>query len=72
MGPLGVVDQVGFEVARNVQRLLAEADPGNPQYAKNIDYLEEHFLNKGLIGALGGQGFYSYPNPEYEDPDFLK
>lgn len=72
MGPLGVVDQVGFEVACNIMRLLAAADPDNPQYQKIIDYLEEHFINKGHTGALGGQGFYSYPNPEYEDPDFLK
>ena len=70
-GPIGVIDMLGFEVARNVHRLLAEAEPGNPQYQKNIDYLEEHFLSKELTGALGGQGFYSYPNPEYEDPNFL-
>jgi 3-hydroxyacyl-CoA dehydrogenase len=72
MGPIGVLDLVGFEVARNVQRLLAAAEPDNLQYQKNIDYLEEHYINKGLTGALGGQGFYSYPNPEYEEPDFLK
>jgi 3-hydroxybutyryl-CoA dehydrogenase len=72
VGPLGIADQVGFEVSRNIQRLQAAANPDNPQYQKNIDYLEEHFIRKGHMGALSGQGFYSYPNPEYEDPDFLK
>jgi 3-hydroxyacyl-CoA dehydrogenase len=71
-GPMGVLDQVGFEVARNVFRLQAAAEPNNPQYQKNIDYLEKHFINRGLTGVLGGQGFYRYPNPEYEEPDFLK
>jgi len=71
-GPVAVMDHVGFEVFRNVLKLLIEAEPGNPQHQKNLDYIEEHFLNKGLTGALAGQGFYSYPNPEYEDPDFLK
>lgn len=71
-GPLGIQDFLGFEVSRNVQRLMAAADPGNPQYEKNIAYLEEHFLNKGHTGVLSGQGFYSYPNPEYQEPDFLK
>ncbi len=72
LGPLGVLDQVGFEVSRNIYRLLAAAEPDNPQYQKNIEYLEEHFLSKGHTGALSGQGFYSYPNPEYAEPDFLK
>ena len=72
MGPIGVLDLVGFDVARNIFRLLAAAEPNNPQYQKNIDYLEERFINKGLTGALSGQGFYSYPNPEYAELDFLK
>jgi 3-hydroxybutyryl-CoA dehydrogenase len=70
-GPIGVIDMLGFEVMRNLHLLLAEAEPDNPQHLRNIDYLEEHFLNKGITGALGGQGFYRYPHPEYEDPDFL-
>lgn len=72
VGPLGVVDMVGFEVTRNVQRLLGAANPDNPQYPKNIAYIEEHFLNKGHKGVSSGQGFYSYPDPSYLDPDFLK
>jgi 3-hydroxybutyryl-CoA dehydrogenase len=72
MGPMGVMDLVGFEVSRNVNRLLAAAEPDNPQYQKNIDYLEENFINKGHTGALSGQGFYSYPDPEYLEPGFLK
>lgn len=72
MGPLGVLDQVGFEVTRTINRLLAAAEPDNPQHQKNIDYLEQHFISKGHTGALSGQGFYSYPNPEYMEPDFLK
>jgi len=71
-GPLGVVDQVGFEVSRNIHRLLAAVEPDNPQYQKNIDYLEKHFINRGHLGALTGKGFYSYPDPEYLEPDFLK
>jgi 3-hydroxyacyl-CoA dehydrogenase len=72
VGPLGVMDMVGFEVSRNINRLLAAAEPDDPQYQKNIDYLEEHFISKGYTGALSGQGFYSYPHPEYMEPDFLK
>ncbi len=71
-GPLGIIDLVGFEVSRNIHRLLAQADPGNLQYPKNIEYLEQNFINKGHMGALTGQGFYSYPDPEYAEPGFIK
>jgi len=70
-GPMGVLDQVGFEVSRNIGRLLAAAEPANPLYPKCVDYLEEHFINKGYTGVLSGRGFYSYPDPEYLAPDFL-
>jgi hypothetical protein len=51
LGPLGEIDQVGFRVSRNIFRLLAAADPGNQQYRKNINYLEEQFLNQGHSGV---------------------
>jgi 3-hydroxybutyryl-CoA dehydrogenase len=71
-GPIGALDSVGFEVARNVMRLLAAAEPNNPQHLRNIAYLEKNFIDKGHTGALCGQGFYSYPNPEYLQPDFIR
>lgn len=72
LGPIAILDLVGFEVYRNVQRNKAAAEPDNPQYQKNINYLEENFISKGHTGASSGQGFYSYPEPEYAQPDFLK
>jgi 3-hydroxyacyl-CoA dehydrogenase len=72
MGPIGILDQLGFEVCRNVHLLMAANEPDNPQYHKNIEYVENNFLSKGFMGARSGQGFYSYPNPEYLAEDFLK
>ena len=71
-GPIAALDMVGFEVFRNGLRLQAAAEPNNPQPQRRIDYLEEHFISKGYTGALSGRGFYSYPNPEYLQADFLK
>lgn len=70
-GPIGSIDLVGLETTRNVGRLLMEAEPGNPQHQKSVEYLEDHFISKGYTGALSGQGFYSYPDPEFLAPDFL-
>jgi len=72
LGPIAILDLVGFEVYRNVQIAKAVAEPGNAQYQKNIDYLEENFISHGYKGAMSGQGFYSYPEPEYTQPNFLK
>ena len=37
----------------------------------NAAYIKENFLDKGLQGIQGGQGYYTYPNPSYQADDFL-
>ncbi len=71
IGPCGVLDQLGWEVSANVSRLMAAADPENPQHPKNLAYIEERFLSKGHTGVLSGQGFYTYPDPAYLEPGFV-
>ena len=29
-------------------------------------------IAKGELGVKAGKGFYTYPNPPYQSPDFLK
>ena len=41
------------------------------QMQKNASYIKERFLDKGLQGMMGGEGFYKYPSPAYAAPDFL-
>jgi 3-hydroxybutyryl-CoA dehydrogenase len=28
-------------------------------------------IKKGELGVKTGKGFYTYPNPEFQNPDFL-
>ena len=37
----------------------------------NADYIKEHFLDTGRTGLLAGKGYYEYPNPTFQQPDFL-
>jgi len=37
----------------------------------NAAYVKERFLDNGLQGMMGGEGFYKYPNPAYAAPGFL-
>ena len=80
-GPLGVQralpdvhgagrDDRALGVVHHVAQLLAESDPSSQarEYAR---YLDEHFIQKGLLGVASGQGFYRYPNPAFEQPGFI-
>ena len=70
MGPFGMMDRMGLGVVYHVANLLGETTP-NTQALESARYLDEHFIQKGLFGVASGQGFYSYPNPAFEQPGFI-
>jgi len=70
MGPCGMMDMVGMKTAYDVSQYWGTVN-NDAQMLKNAAYVKEHFLDKGLQGMLGGEGFYKYPNPAYAAPDFL-
>jgi 3-hydroxyacyl-CoA dehydrogenase len=70
LGPCGFVDVVGVKTAYDVSAYWGEARDDD-QLRRNAAFLKEKFLDRGLQGMMGGKGFYEYPNPAYEAPDFL-
>lgn len=70
VGPCGFVDMVGMKTAYDVSAYWGGVN-NDQQMLGNAAYLKEHFLDKGLQGRIGGKGFYDYPNPAFEQPDFL-
>lgn len=70
-GPFGILDIVGITTAYNINKMAAEATT-DPIKIKTVAYLKEHFIDKNKLGVATGQGFYTYPNPAYQAPDFLK
>jgi 3-hydroxybutyryl-CoA dehydrogenase len=70
MGPCGMLDMVGMKTAYDVSQYWGTVN-NDAQMLRNAAYVKEHFLDKGLQGMLGGEGFYRYPNPAYAAPDFL-
>ena len=69
-GPCGMVDIVGMKTAYDVSMYWGTVN-SDAQMLKNAAYVKQHFLDKGLQGMMGGEGFYKYPNPAYAAPDFL-
>ncbi len=71
VGPFGILDVIGITTAYNVNVIAAEKTQ-DALKIKTVKYLKEHFIDKNKLGVATGEGFYKYPNPAYENPDFLK
>ena len=71
LGPCAMVDIVGMTTAYNIASYWGEVS-GDEQWFINRDYLKANFIEKNKMGMSVGEGFYSYPNPAFAEPDFLK
>ncbi len=40
------------------------------QLKKNADFVKT-YVDRGWLGMKNGHGFYTYPNPAYQQPDFI-
>ena len=70
VGPCGVMDVIGLETVFSIADLWANA-LGDEQMRRNADYVKQNFLDKGKLGVKTGEGFYTYPDPEYAKPGFF-
>jgi 3-hydroxyacyl-CoA dehydrogenase len=71
LGPCALMDIVGLETMYHVAAHWGEVK-GDEQLKKNAEYFKAHFLDKKKLGVKTGEGFYKYPNPAYQEPDFLR
>ena len=69
-GPFGLMDIVGLDTIWRVSQTNAKlsGDPGAQQFA---DEFKRNYIDKGWLGVKSGRGFYTYPDPVYQRPDFL-
>jgi 3-hydroxybutyryl-CoA dehydrogenase len=70
IGPFGILDGVGLDTVWHIINSFISANP-DLQAITNAQYLQG-FLDRGFLGQKSGQGFYTYPNPAYGQPQFLK
>ena len=68
-GLFALMDRVGLDTVYNVHAFYYSETKDISQ--KPPDKLKE-MIDRGDLGEKTGKGFYSYPNPEYAKPDFLK
>lgn len=71
IGPFGIMDTVGMQTMYNID-LLWGKKLGDQSMLDRAAYIKKNYVDKGKMGVSTGEGFYKYPNPSYEDPEFLK
>jgi 3-hydroxybutyryl-CoA dehydrogenase len=68
-GPFAIMDKVGLDVVYDVEMIYyyESLDPKD----RPPDALLE-MIERGDLGVKSGKGFYTYPDPEFLHPDFLR
>jgi len=67
-GPFALMDQVGLDVVYGIEMVYYN-DSGDPKDLPP-DALKQ-MIDRKELGVKSGKGFYTYPDPEYKNPDFL-
>jgi 3-hydroxybutyryl-CoA dehydrogenase len=67
-GPFAWMDEVGLDVVRDIENVYYE-ESGDPK-DKPPAFLNE-MIARGELGVKSGKGFYTYPNPAFEEPSWL-
>ncbi len=69
IGPFGAMDAIGLDVVRDIETVYYQAS--GDESDKPPPFLLE-MIERGELGVKTGKGFYTYPNPAYRDPAWLK
>lgn len=69
MGPFAIMDIVGLQTVYNIVSTKAAV---KETYKPIADLVKTEFIDKGKMGIQSGQGFYQYPNPAYNEKEFLQ
>jgi len=66
MGPFGIMDEIGLDTAWHVVHVFKN------EKSKRFSKLLKGYIDQGKLGKKVGEGFYKYPNPRFNDTDFIK
>jgi 3-hydroxybutyryl-CoA dehydrogenase len=68
-GPFALMDMVGLDVVYDIEMVYYK-DSKDPKDKPPEALLE--MIKRGDLGVKSGKGFYTYPDPEFLHPDFLR
>ncbi len=70
IGPFGIMDSIGLDTVYKVTKYWADV-LNDAQGKKNAAFLQD-YIDRGFLGTKTGKGFYTYPHPEFSNPEFLQ
>jgi 3-hydroxybutyryl-CoA dehydrogenase len=70
IGPMGILDLIGLKTAWDITDYWA-GTLDDPELQKNAAFLKQ-YVDQGHLGVKTGRGFYSYPDPVYQQPGFFE
>lgn len=70
MGPFALMDSIGIDTMLSFTEYWAEKMK-DPQWKENAEFLRG-YVEKGQLGKKTKKGFYDYPKPSFQHPEFLK
>ena len=68
-GPFGFMDGVGLDVVYGIEMVYYNESRDPRDYPPDA---LRGMIERKELGVKTGKGFYTYPNPEFKDPSFLK
>ncbi|MEW6752187.1 MAG: 3-hydroxyacyl-CoA dehydrogenase family protein [Candidatus Latescibacterota bacterium] len=68
-GPFGLMDSIGLDVVCDIEEVYHQ-ESGDPRDAPPEAL--RAMVERGELGMKTGRGFYTYPDPEYARPGFLR
>ena len=79
LGPFAAMDLKGLDTVlqdlderlKLYQSMLGDVPEMAENHLKITEFLK-HYIDDGKLGEKTGQGFYTYPNPEYLSPKFFE
>ncbi len=64
-GPFGILDVIGLETAWHITNTLPDVK------SKKFAALLRSYVDAGKLGVKTGEGFYKYPNPAFQEINFV-
>ena len=69
IGPFGMMDRIGLDVVRDIE-MVYYGESGDERDRPPRILLEK--IERGELGIKTGKGFYTYPEPAFQDPSWLR